>query len=202
MIIESIKMNKNSADVFVDGKKYAKFSLDVLYKYNLKEGNEYEEERWREIADESEMLQAKEYAFTYLSTYMKCRKEAKQKLYFKGFHKKAVEYALDKAEEYGYINDERYAKTYLESHMKNKGLKVIKYELRSKGIDEKIIDELLQEISDEDEYAVVLKAASKYYWAKNGEIVKEKMYSHLAAKGFSYELIMKAMKAVGEDLDQ
>ena len=76
------------------------------------------------------------------------RKDLKIKLRSKGHKAEYVEPALDKLEEYGYLDDKRYAGNLIDrlitaKHMSRGG---IKNELIRKGIDRELTDALLEEI--------------------------------------------------------
>ena len=63
--------------------------------------------------------------------------------------------------EYGYLNDEEYAKNYYNSHIKKDGIKKIKYNLTVKGISDDILASLEQNEEVELDYALNL-AKRKY----------------------------------------
>lgn len=195
MKIESIIIGKNSAAVTAGGKEYRGISLEVLYREGIEEGGEISEERWYAVVYESEKACAKEYIFNYLSNYVKSRKEAEIKLYGKGFHKPSVDYAVGKAEEYGLIDDAKYAKMYASSKLKTHGALKIRYELKMKGIEQRHIDAALPvEETADAEYKAALLAAEKYIRTKNGEPAKDKMFAFLAGKGFDFDLIKRVIK--------
>ena len=82
----------------------------------------------------------------------RCIKEVKNKLYsFKvssQLVKNIVEYLIDN----DYLNEERYTKMFIQGKLRIKkwGRIKLKYELKSKGIDIKIINEHINQINEED----------------------------------------------------
>ena len=72
-------------------------------------------------------------------------KELINKLVMKGHNRNYSEIAAEKLREYGYLNDERYARFMAESLVERKGMSVraVRTELLSKGISKEIADKLL-----------------------------------------------------------
>ena len=64
----------------------------------------------------------------------------------------AIELTLQKLKDYGYINDEYYAKTYVEFASKGKGKRYVKNDLKSKGITEDVLDDITKDTLNEDNY--------------------------------------------------
>lgn len=81
-------------------------------------------------------------ALRLLSYHDYSKKEIVDKLALKGHNKDYALSAVEKLEEYGYINDERYAITFAENLSQRKGMNVnaIKNELLRKGISREIAD--------------------------------------------------------------
>lgn len=172
--------------------------MEVYLRSGLSEGSELEQKKLYELVDESEKILAKEYLLTYLSSYSKSAEDAKRKLYDKGYHKNAVEYALAVAKEYNYLNDTSFAERYVDAAIRKKGRRAIAFELKRKGIDDALIEDALVDTEDE-EVATATKFALKFKNKTN--YTKDKLYRHLLSKGFSYEVIRKAMRACEEDID-
>lgn len=85
-----------------------------------------------------------------------------------------------------YLNDFEYAKSYFEN--KHSGFKKLEFELRQKGISDKVIREVLSEI-EIDEKDKIESFKSKI---KNKE--KDKQIAYLIRKGFDYETVMDFLK--------
>lgn len=84
----------------------------------------------------------------------------------------------------GYIDDEKFAKYYVENRFVKKGIskKRLQLELIKKGISKEIIDEVLDIRNDEEE---ILKIIAK----KRAKYDDEKLIQYLCRQGFSYQLV-------------
>lgn len=92
---------------------------------------------------------------------------------------------LERLEERGYIDDEKFAKYYLENRNLKKGIseKKMRIELKSKGISEDIIQSVFLENprNEEEEIKKIIEKKRKKY-------DDEKLVSYLVRQGFDYQL--------------
>lgn len=136
----------------------------------------------------------------YLAVSPRSEKECKEKLYEKGYHKNEVEYAIDRAKKYRYINDEEYVRTYLLFNKTKYGAKKIEYKLTTeKGIDKRLVANLIEDmLSDEFEISVATAQADKYM--KQKKIADKSGYQRVSAflyqRGFSFKIINKVLSKV------
>lgn len=136
----------------------------------------------------------------YLAVSPRSEKECKEKLYEKGYHKNEVEYAIDRAKKYRYINDEEYVRTYLLFNKTRYGAKKIEYKLTTeKGIDKRLVANLIEDmLSYEFEISVATAQAEKYM--KQKKIADKSGYQKVAAflyqKGFAQSIISKVMGTI------
>lgn len=147
--------------------------------------------------DEEKAKKAYNALVKYLAIAPRSEKECKEKLYEKGYHRDEVEYALERAKKYRYINDEEYVRTYVLFNKTKYGAKKIEFKLTSeKGIDKKLVANLIEDLlSDEFEMQVASDMAEKYVRQK--KIVDKSGYQRVSAflyqRGFSFKIINKVM---------
>lgn len=92
-----------------------------------------------------------DYAYYYLSRFPKTEKELRAKLYEKGYTDVEVESAMELLIRDGYVDDEQFARMYLESEVIKKGkpLWTIRGKLLQKGIDNRLLEWLIAEYEDD-----------------------------------------------------
>ena len=187
--ITQISMQKNSAkhcNVYLDGKFYCGLRLETVVERRLKVGMEISEEKLSEIQFESEYTHALDRAMEYLSKSAKTEKQVVEYLEKKGYTPSLIEKVVDKLKEYRFINDEAFAEYYASGAKNQKGIRLIKQELKQKGIDGETAEKVLSEFSDDEEVALTI--AQKFL--KGKEIDRDnlsKCYRKLLSKGFSYD---------------
>lgn len=108
---------------------------------------------------------------------------------------------IDKLKSYNFIDDTAFAKFWTEQRIKfkHKPLRVIEYELKQKGIDRSLIDEVFSEFSDKKslDLASAKKLAEKkldFYRNLDPKKRNEKAVNYLLRKGFSYDIVKKVLK--------
>lgn len=198
-IITKIEQQKNKArvNIFVDDAFFCGLNKETAIIFKFKVGQEVDENQLTQAIFESETKKAFEKASDYLATRMHSEKELFDKLIKKGYTKEVADKAIEKLEEYHYIDDELFAKQFIEQN-KKLSKKMLENKLFAKGVNSSIIKEQLQGIFDEDELNLCISQVQKYIKSKDmtKENSKEKLYASLLRKGFPFEIIKKATKNV------
>ncbi len=127
------------------------------------------------------------------------RKTLRTKLVTKGHVPEYVDIALDKLEEYGYINDTRFAKYLTErlissKHMSKRG---IKQELLAKGVDRETAENVLQEYEFDNVDAVCELLNTKYKRYAGDEKGIKKTVAALQRLGYNWSDIKSALQRTG-----
>ncbi len=201
--------DKNRVNVSVDGKY--RFSLDVFQvgELGLKIGREYTNEELTALEDESQFGKLYGRAMEYCLMRPRSIKEMRDYLWRKtrptkksspktgeiierpGVKPEITERVLARLIEKKYLDDEKFARFWLEHRFLQKGTSVrrLKLELAQKGIDRETIEQLVNENirSDEEELAkIIAKKRHKYP-------DQQKFIAYLARQGFSYDDITAAL---------
>lgn len=198
--IKQAVKNPERANVFIDGKY--EFSLDVtqLLDLKLKVGQEIT------LAQLSEYKKLSEYGKLYQRTLEwvlsrpRSEKETSDYLYKKIYEKKLdkeyINQIIEKLEKKKYLNDEAFAKWYVENRFVKKGIskKRLSLELAKKGISREIVERVLKD-SGRDEKEEILKIIAK----KRARYDDDKLIQYLGRQGFSYELAKDLVLASGTD---
>jgi len=133
-------------------------------------------------------------ALKYLSA-LKTEKQVRDKLAQKGFGNEAILYVAEKCKKYGFINDEHYADSYVNSYQISKGKNKLRFELQVKGVKREFIENAIAKLGDETE--AIERIAEKY--AKNKEKnVKnmQKCVNHLLSKGFTLDYVFPIVRKI------
>ena len=152
---------------------------------------------------QEEIEKAKSAAFRLLSYRMRSCKEMSDKLKEKGFPKDIVHTVIQDLKRINYLNDSEFAKAFVESRLNHnpKGKMLLRHELSQKGVENKIIDEVIGEkISPEKEEDIARLLAEKV-WQKKKNVEKNKRkaktYNYLARRGFPASLVTKILEGLG-----
>lgn len=203
MQITNLKQKGKSEEYYIeiDNTLKGTLQLETIYKHKIKVGSEISEQEFLQIKEESDRLTCFSKALSYISSRLKTEKQMKTYLLGKGYSISVASEAIEKLKEYGYLNDEYYAKTFAEFASKNKGKLYVKQQLFQKGVSGDIVDDLMLSLNDDNE--ACQKIAEK--WLKNKTLPldkkdKEKLYRFLLSRGFEYETIRHVLLSFKEDV--
>ena len=123
-----------------------------------------------------------------------------QKLEEGGFPPSAVQDAVAYVKSFHYVDDRRYAESYIRGHKETKSLFEMREALKDRGIAAETIDEAFQE-ADMDEAAVIRKLFLKKYasFDLSDRKTYEKAIRYFAAKGFKYHDIRSALEEITKE---
>ncbi len=212
MIVTAISQavrNQDRVNIFVDGKY--RFSLDIYQvgELGIKVGKEYAEDELIELETESQFGKLYARALEYCLMRPHSAKEVRDYLWRKtlstktrnrktgeiktreGVSKKNAERVFNRLVERGYINDESFAKYWVENRNQTKGtsLRKLQNELRAKGVDSPIISAVIADSTrndDEELNKIILKKRSKYP-------DEQKFIQYLLRQGFRYDDIKSTL---------
>lgn len=194
------KRNKTRSNLYIDGEFFASVDNFTVIKNGLKSGMEIDKEFLNATILESEKEKALAYALDYLSKFRKTEKELKRKLYEREYSTEIVCYVLGKTKEYKFVDDCAFVNSFVDSYKHKKGERLLKYELKHKGISEEILSNF--EFDKEEESSACLALCQKFF-LKN-EPTKEncqKLIRRLASKGFSFDDIKSSIAECKVELE-
>ena len=113
-----------------------------------------------------------------------------------------AEYVLEKLRGYNFVNDGEYAKAYVTAKSSKKGERLIRMELRAKGIADADAADALAEIDEETQISSAKAVLEKYMRGKTADApTLQKAYRHLLSKGYSFDVAKSALSSFG-DVDE
>tara|TARA_B100001996_G_C18426104_1_gene502642 strand:+ start:95 stop:562 length:468 start_codon:yes stop_codon:yes gene_type:complete len=130
----------------------------------------------------------------------RCIKEVKNKLYSFKVSSQLVENIVEYLIDNDYLNEERYTKMFIQGKLRIKkwGRIKLKYELRSKGIDIKIINEHINQINEEDyiEYFNEFSTNKIKFLKGSNNQKKRSFINYFTYRGWENNLIYEKLKDV------
>lgn len=184
----------NRANIYLDGKFAFGITLEALLKHNLHVNKELTLRSIDILKEEDTQVKVTNRTIEFAMRRPRSQKEIK--LWFK--RKKVEEavqgVALNKLMSLGLVNDLEFARWWIEQRntFRPKPERILKYELRMKGVKDEIIEEALEESEGLDELEVARKVMAgkiERYQKLPYEEGKKKLSNFLAMRGFSWEVI-------------
>lgn len=192
--IEPQKKKKDRYNIFIDGEYSCSLGADSCVVFDIKPGREISEDELKHVVMSDNTQFAFDSAISLLSFKMRTKAELTEKLARRKIDEQAIEAAITKLKQYGYVNDEQYADEYVQSSIRagRYGKKVIAFKLKQKGIDKQTIENVMQAFSSEEEKQAAKKQfVSLYKKYRNEDAYKKrtKIFAALARRGFDYDII-------------
>lgn len=192
-VITAIKVQKrNPQRVNIDLDGEFAFGLSMLVAAWLKPGDLLSEDKINSLIEKDTLEVAYQRALDLLNHRPRSEKEIRQRLTDKGFQPGQIDQVVDKLKQANLVKDETFARMWVESRNEfhPRSRKLLRYELRNKGIADNHIDSALEEIPGEEDLAE--KAAIHYarrLQGKDWQTFRTRLSGFLARRGFSYTTI-------------
>ncbi|MDR1774026.1 MAG: recombination regulator RecX [Clostridioides sp.] len=218
--------DKNRVNIFVDDEFFVGIYADLIYKYNLKKGDDIRKTNLKEIMETEMYMKAKEKALNFISRSAKSEHEIVKKL-SSDFDEQTVDKVIAFLKKYNYINDSQLAHSITSGsvNVKKIGKNRIQHKLKQKGIYSEDVENALEEIDPDTEYENAMYHAQKkfnqlarkfdlfddeeeeeyvkyddYETRQEKYKIKQKIYqslfSHLQYRGFDFELIKNIISEI------
>ena len=181
----------------------------VLYKgelrqYGIVEGEELPQETGYNILGQLLPQRAKRRAMNLLQIRDYTEKQLRAKLLGGGYPESVADQAVEYVKSFRYIDDLRYAGDYLAAFAGRKSLRRMEQELQRKGISKSIIEQAVaswqHQDGGQDELQMACALLEKKHYDKDNcdRKQQQRLYNFLAYRGFSSEVILKALQAEWE----
>ena len=145
-------------------------------------------------------VRATNNAYALLRQRPRSEFEIRNRLKLKGYGLEIVDGVIEVLRRAGEIDDERFAKLWVDSRMQMNpaGDVVLRYELKEKGLSDAIIEAALAKKAEEyDEYDVAFNmAGERFERLKKLDRKKalKRLYDFLLRRGFKYETVRKVVE--------
>jgi len=198
--IEAQKRKEDRVNIYVDEKFFMAIYKELVFTFNLKKGDNIDEEYLKKILKDEMFLKGKNKALNILSKASQSEKKIREKLN-EDFEEDTIDDVIDFLKKYNFINDGELASKIVNTNVNlNKyGKNKIKQNLYNKGIEKSAIDEAISEIDYDAEFENALYLAQKRYDRVKNEDPKKayaKIANHLAYKGFNYDIIKSVLNKI------
>lgn len=199
-VITSIKQQKNKdrVNVYLDDKFGFGIDLTNFVLLHLKVDQELSDTEIAEIIKKAEFQKTLDKLLKFAMTRPRSEREVTDWFRHKKVHESLQEDLIEKLRHFDLLDDKKFAKWWVEQRQtfKPKSLRVLKQELRIKGMSQEIVEQVLSKTTiDEEKMAKELIEKKAYKWSNlEPRVRRQKISQYLAGKGFSWEVIENVIK--------
>lgn len=206
LIVRILKKGNKDVTIQFDDDKFLILAVEVFLKSGLKKGDEISEDRFSALIEQNKLFHIKQRAFRLLGRRMHSASELRRKLWNKDYEQKLIDEVIQDLKNNDYLNDEDFIREFVAEKTKSKGwsTKKIKTELFKRGIDNKLIDEMINGQPSDSEIENAMKLAKKKYdqlirKKLEAKELRNKLSAFLFSKGFEYDLIKDVCRKLLND---
>ncbi len=199
-ITNVVPKRKGLSALYIDGEFALKIDTETFLISRLSIGDEITDDELKELIDSSNEKRAKEKALWLISYRDHSKKELIEKVR-KTADNESAQKAVERLQELGLVNDEKFAQRYAEQLLLSKKLskKAAKYKLIEKGIDRQLAEEILDEFEVDPREQIRDIIESKYISSIADEKGKRRAVAALQRKGFNWSDIKAILEEYTED---
>lgn len=194
-------------NIYLDDRYAFSMSVRALSEHPVSVGDHLGETDIARLRDADEPDRAVAAALNLLTHRGRSERELRQRLRMKGYTAGAIDTAIGKVVDWGYLDDERFAASWVEQRQagKPRSRRALANELREKGVAREIVETTLEE-AEIDEVADARRLAADK-WRKDADLEldkrRQRTAAFLARRGYGWDVARQVIDelARGEDPD-
>jgi regulatory protein len=199
--------NPERINLYVDGHFLLGVNAEIVLKMGLQVEQELLPEQLEQLRSEEAEQQAVDRALNYLSFRPRSREEVRRYLRRKEIPPEIIEAALARLDRLDFVNDRAFAEFWIETRgqFNPRGAHALKNELRMKGVEREVVDELVDDEQDEERaLRAGRKKAMSLVNVPNMDYARfrNRLGSFLQRRGFGYEVTTRTVRALWEELKE
>lgn len=200
--VEPQKKNLHRFNIFLDGQFAFGADEDLVVDRRLVVSKEISDEDLEQILFEAEVGKLMERMYRLFNIRQRSEKEVRNYLRNLSFKRKVkgkeeisdmvIDSLIDKLKSKRMINDEEFAKAWMESRTRKYGLNRVKQELFSKGLGREVIEQVMDQPRGQDQEQLAKKLLQKKIerWKNLPNLeFRKKAYEYLLRRGFEYSVV-------------
>lgn len=197
MIVNSlIKLNKGKTKICLDNGTDFCLYKNECDKYDIEEGAELSDITYDAIKRDILIPRCKKRGLHLLEKQDRTENNLRDKLREGGYPSDVIDIAISYINDFGYIDDERMARSHIRFYQTSRSKQRIRQDLMNKGVAPDVIDICIDEEYENDEIDLINALLEKKNYDKENATYEErgKIYRFLAGRGFSVESINRALR--------
>lgn len=187
-ITKLMPWEKKKIKVYIDDTFQFFLYFNEVKRLKLQQDEEISDEKLNEIYENILFPRCKNKLISLLEYKDRTSQELKERLMKEGYPEEVVTQAVLWAEEYHFIDIERFAANYVKANAGKKGNRLLRIELSKRGVEKELLDELLEDV-EEHEKEQIEKIYEKRFSQVDLHEEKQRMkvMRYFIRNGFSYE---------------
>lgn len=190
--IEPVRFHPERVRVELDGRRTLDMTRLVVEEAGLQPGAFLDDLALDRLLERDTYQRTLDRAFHFLEARPRSEREVRSRLVRAGTPPELIERVFERLRALGLIDDTAFARFWIDNRERHspRGARLLKAELRQKGVTGEVIAEELEEGVDEEGGArdVALRQARRFARLDYPQF-RQKLWTYLARRGFEYEVI-------------
>ena len=199
--------NLDRINLFADDQFLMGVNALIVLQLGLEVGQELSPAQLDQLRSEEALQRAVDRALNYLSFRPRSREEVRRYLRRKETPAELIGSVMERLDRLDLVNDRAFASFWIESReqFSPRGSHVLKNELRMKGVEREVTDELVNDEKDEER---ALKAGQKKAFSLvripgiDYTTFRTRLGSFLQRRGFGYEITNRTVRKLWQELKE
>lgn len=194
--------DKTRVNVFLDG-EFA-FGLSLNAALGLRKGQELSTAEIEQLKAGDERQRAYTRALNFLGFRSRSRTEVEKYLQEKEIDPAVIAEVVQRLLDEKYLDDETFARQWVENraHFRPRSARALRYELRQKGVDNGVVNDVISEVDDEAAAWAALEPKIERWRTLDQPEFYQKATSFLARRGFNYDVARRVCKRAWTTFDK
>jgi regulatory protein len=198
--LKAQKRNPERVNVYLDG-SYA-FGLAAIEAARLQRGQVLSDEDIKRLKERDSFEKARNRVLRFLSYRPRSEAEVRRYLQGKGVSPVIAEEVIERLTRAKLLDDLAFARYWVENREKFKprGLRMLRHELRQKGVNAKIIAQALADLNEEESAYRAATQRGRRLAHLDQASFRQKLSSYLLRRGFPYGVVNPTVECIWQEL--
>lgn len=200
--IEAQKRRRDRVNVFLDGAFAFSLGIEVVGERGLHLGQALTDSQIEELERADLFQKCLNTALRFLSYRPRSEAEIRARLR-RGFEGETIDRVLLQLKARGMIDDAAFAQFWREDResFSPRSRRLLKLELRRKGVDLELVGDVLEGVDEEESAYRAAQGRVRLLAREDHDTFKRKLGPFLRRRGFSYEVIGRAIERLWDERD-
>lgn len=199
--------NPERINVFIDGRFQLGVNALLVHEMKLAVDQDIAPAQLEQLRREEVLQQAVDRTLNFLSFRPRSRTEIRQYLRRKNTPPELIEAVFERLDRLELVNDRDFASFWIENRdqFNPRGAQALKHELRAKGVTREVVDELVDNESDEERALQAGRKKATSLLMQHGmdyATFYRRLGSYLQRRGFQFDIIRKTTKTLWEESEK
>jgi regulatory protein len=201
------KKDKARASIFLDEEFAFGVCDQTVEEFRLRKGDYIDRELFEKLSEFDLFMESKRIALAYLNYRARSEKEIRERLQKEDIPEPIILRTIEYLKELKLVDDEAWSKSFVNDTLVRKSVssRQLAFGLAQKGVSKEVIEETISDLNaNETDESRAMRAAEKR-WPRilktesDPRKQKQKLYTFLAGRGFSFEVINEIYNKLARD---